>query len=94
MKKRFFVHLMSKRRDDESYIYSCNISLEAGSIVETDKCFSDEEELKNAIRPLLSDNGDAHNVLSFIQREEGYQCFGDLTEDEAAALGWKQSWSK
>ena len=52
--------------------------------------FTDEYDLIETINPLLSQGSDVRNVISHIEKPEGFLYLLYLSSEEANSLGWRE----
>ena len=55
-----------------------------------ERVFTDEYELIEIINPLLSQGSDVRNVISHIEKPEGFLYLLYLSSEEANSLGWRE----
>ncbi len=92
-RRRYLVHLMTAQ--DEStgvrrYIARIRLwSARANPRAKTaEHDFSDECELIEVMNPLLPKGSDVRDVLGYVESPEGFLYLLQLSQTQAAALGW------
>jgi hypothetical protein len=55
-----------------------------------ERVFTDEYELIETINPLLPHGSDVRNVISHIEKPDGFLYLLYLSSEEASSLGWRE----
>jgi len=94
-RRRYLIHLCCTY-DEVSHAcrYAARIQLwKARSSVQAktqERIFTDEYELIETINPLLPKGSDVCNVISHIEKPDGFLYLLYLSSEEATKLGWRE----
>jgi len=94
-RRRYLVHLCCEHDDSSRpcrYVARIHLWATRSSVqMKThERVFTDEYELIEIINPLLSQGSDVRNVISHIEKPEGFLYLLYLSSEEANSLGWRE----
>src|ERR1700740_771519 len=91
MQRKFLVQVFAVKKEGRyqyrSAIYPADRALEGAFFC--DKCHKDESEVVQVLQRILPDTADVADVLGEAQSIEGCLMELELTDSEAALLGWR-----
>lgn len=87
MQKMFFVQLFAVKKEYRSVIFPADRAMEGALVCE--KWHKDESEIVQVLEQILHGTENVAEVLDQAQSVEGWLGKLELTDSEAALLGWR-----